>query len=360
MKTKKIFAIILSVVMVMLSATVASAATFTDVPENHLYKAAIDFCQAKNFVKGINDTTFMPDSNLTRAQLAVIWCRVLNIKDVIHNFTDISKLNNYYDNPVIVLHSLGLLKGTSATKFSPEDLVTREQLAVITMRAYQLGVAAPEDYKQYADHALISEWAHDGVSSCINAHVFEGLYDGQNFEPNEPVTRAEMCKLIYNLSMPTYDVTIGTLVGGTITASPEKARPDTLITLVITPDAGKQLKADTLKYDDVDITGTSFIMPAKDVTITAEFEDELVVLESIAVTSQPEKTIYIVGDELDLSGLVVTATYSDGTSTDVTEYTTTPVYGSTLGTEGAISITVSYTEGDVTETTTFVVQVNEE
>ena len=186
--------------------------------------------------------------------------------------------------------------------------------------------------------------------------------------------------------MPTYDVIIGTLVGGTITASPEKAKPGTLITLTIIPDEGKQLKEGTLKYDDVDISGTSFTMPAKDVTITAEFEDidqgeeeedededgdeneeededenedEQVILESVAVTNLPEKTTYMVGEELDLSGLVVTATYSDGTSNDVTSYTTNPVNGSILDTEGSISITITYTEGDETETTSFTVQVNE-
>jgi hypothetical protein len=358
MKTKKISAIILTVVMVMSFTAVASAATFTDVPENHPYKDAIDFCRTKEFVMGTGTTTFMPDSKLTRAQLAIIWCRTLNIKNDNHSFTDITKLKNYYDTSVIMMYNLGLLVGTSATKFSPEAFVTREQLALITMRTYNLGVANQEAYKQYADHALVSDWARDGISACINAEVFEGLYDGQNFSPSEPVTRAEVCKLIYNLSVPAYDITIGPLVGGTITASPTKARPGTLITLTITPDDGKQLKAGALKYNDVDITGTTFIMPAEDVTITAEFEDKPVVLESIAVTSQPAKTTYDVGETLDLSGLVVTATYSDGTSTAVTGYTATPADGSTLDTEGTISITVSYTEGNVTKTTTFDVQVN--
>lgn len=365
MKIKKIIALILVILIVTSLAASVFAVDFTDVPEEHPYKAAIDFCKAKNYVKGINDTTFMPDSKLTRAELSVLWCRVLGIIDVNHTFTDITKLNKYYDNSAIVLHSLGILKGTSATNFSPEDLVTREQLAVLTMRSYKLGVANPEDYKQYADYESISEWARDGISSCINANVLEGLYDGENFEPKKPVTRAEICKLIYNISMPPHDVIIGTLVGGTITASPEKARPGTLITLTVLPDEGKQLKEGTLKYDDVIIEGTSFIMPDKDVTITAEFEDieqdedELVILESITVTNQPDKTTYMVGEELDLSGLVVTATYSDGTSADVTSYTTTPVEGSVLDTEGTIDITITYTEDDVTKTTTFTIQVNE-
>lgn len=358
MKTKKLLALILTIALTMSVTTIAFSAAFTDVPENHPYKAAIDFCQTKGFVLGSSPTTFLPDAKLTRAQLATIWCRSLNIHDVNHSFTDITPLVNYYDTPAIVLRSLGIISGTSDTSYSPDEDVTREQLAAITMRTYRLGVANPDDYKQYTDFASISDWARDSISACINAKVFDGLYDGQSFKPTQPVTRGEICKLIYNISKPSHNVTIGTLAGGTITATPTQARAGTLITLTITPEDGKQLKAGTLKYDDVAITGTTFTMPTKDVTITAEFEDIPSALESIEVTTPPTKVTYTVGESLDISGMIVTATYSDGASAAVTGYTTEPAGGSILDTTGAISITVSYTKGTVTKTAAFTVQVN--
>lgn len=357
MITKKIFAFFLTLVMA-ISITAAAQADFADVPDNHPYKDAIDFAFEKGYITGINANTFMPDASLTRAQFATIWCRALEIEDENHKFTDITKLKKFYDNPVIVLHSLGVVNGTSSTKFSPEASITRDQLAVLTMRTFNLGVANKDDYKQYADHAKIPGWAHDGVSACINAGVFEGLYDKQNFEPGKAVTRAEVCKLIYNISVPFYNVTIGSLEGGTITAGPTKARPGTTITLTITPDTGKQLKAGTLKYNDTAITGTTFTMPAENVIITAEFEDKPVVLESIAVTTPPAKTTYTVGEKLDLDGLAVTATYSDATTKAVTGYTADPADDSTLDTAGTVTVTISYTEGGVTKTTTFDVTVN--
>lgn len=348
----------LTFVMVISFSTVAAQTTFTDVPDNHPYKAAIDFCYEKGYVTGVNATTFMPDAKLTRAQFATIWCRALEIKDENHKFTDITKLKNYYDNSVIVLYSLGVVNGTSDTTFSPDGFITRDQLAVLTARTFNLGVANQDAYKQYADFASIPSWAHDGVSACINAGVLEGLYDGENYKPGDAVTRAEACKLVYNLSKPSYNVTIGTLEGGTITASPTKAREGTTVTLTITPDTGKQLKEGTLKYNDVQISGTTFTMPAENVVITAEFEDKPVVLDSISVTTPPTKTTYNVGEALDLSGLVVTATYSDDTSKVVTGYTATPADSSTLDTEGTVTITISYTEGAITKTVTFDVQVN--
>lgn len=358
MKIKKLYTAILTVVMVISLIIPASAAVFSDVPENHPYKAAIDFCKAKGFVSGTSSTTFSPASKLTRGQFALIWCRSLNIISDNHKYIDITKLKNGYDSPAIVLRSLGILSGTTDVKFSPSGFMTREQLALITMRTYNLGVADKDAYKTYADNASISGWARDGVSACINAKVFEGLYDEENFKPGQAVTRAELCKLIYNISVPAYTVSIGSLEGGTITASPTKARPGTLITLTVTPDAGKQLKAGTLKYNDADITGTTFIMPAENVTVTAAFEDKTVTLESIAVTAPPTKSTYTVGEAMDLSGLVVTATYSDDSTKAVTGYATTPDGNSTLSTAGTVTVDVTYTEGGVTKTTTFTVQVN--
>ncbi len=357
MKTKKFFSIILIFVMTASIGLTAFAAEFDDVPDEHPYKEAIDFCEAKGYAIGMSDTAFMPDSNLTRGQLAVIWCRILSIREENHTFADVPKLNNYFDTAIIVINSLGMVKGTSETSFSPNDYITREQLALLTKNTYNLGSDNPEAYKQYTDSESISEWARDGINSCINAHVFEGLFDKENFKPQQPVTRAEVCQLIYNISLPVYSITIGELEGGTITASPMKARPGKDITLTIVPDTGKQLKAGTLMYNDTVIEGTTFIMPAKNVTITAIFEDIPVTLESIVVTTQPDKTTYTVGEALDLTGLVITAIYSDDSTIEVTDYTTLPAEGSTLEEEGTVSVEISYTEGDVTKNTSFDVEV---
>ena len=77
-------------------------------------------------------------------------------------------------------------------------------------------------------------------------------------------------------------------------------------------------------------------------------------LESIAVTTQPSKTVYEYGDSFASAGMVVTATYSDGATAAVTGYATSP---STLSKVGEQTVTVSYTERGVTKTTTLTVTV---
>ena len=77
-------------------------------------------------------------------------------------------------------------------------------------------------------------------------------------------------------------------------------------------------------------------------------------LTSIAVTTPPTKTTYIAGDNFDPAGMVVTATYSDN-STSVVSATVTD--GIAL-TAGKTSVTISYTEGGMIQTTTQNIKVN--
>ena len=78
-------------------------------------------------------------------------------------------------------------------------------------------------------------------------------------------------------------------------------------------------------------------------------------LASIAITTAPSKTTYTAGETFSPAGMVVTATYSDGATADVTGYTCSPTVLSTVGTQ---TITVSYTERSITKTTSTTVTVN--
>lgn len=89
-----------------------------------------------------------------------------------------------------------------------------------------------------------------------------------------------------------------------------------------------------------------------DVTFTTNYPIGVKSLSSIAITTAPTLTEYTVGDELDLTGIVVTATYDDGTFLDVTQNCTfSPADGSELSLSDT-SVTVTYTEGGVTKTAT--------
>lgn len=80
-------------------------------------------------------------------------------------------------------------------------------------------------------------------------------------------------------------------------------------------------------------------------------------LSSIAVTTPPTEIEYTIGDQLDLTGIVVTATYSDGSTEEVTNSCTfSPADGSTLSLSDT-AVTVSYTDAGITKTTSQVIDV---
>ena len=133
----------------------------------------------------------------------------------------------------------------------------------------------------------------------------------------------------------TYSITAGdsyaTLSGSELTGTAEGS-----VTV-------KAAQAETTSYNAGEATATITVNPA-------------LVLSSIAVTTVPTKTIYNAGETFDPTGMVVTATYTDNSTEAVTGYTYSP--------DGALAttdteITISYTENNVTKTTTQAITVNE-
>ena len=109
----------------------------------------------------------------------------------------------------------------------------------------------------------------------------------------------------------------------------------------------------TVTYTEDGVTKTA------DVTVTVkEKTPEPKTLESIAITTQPSKTEYELGDAFDAAGMVVTATYSDTTTADVTAKSTNNAPAQ-FDAAGSQTITVTYTEGGVTKTADVTVTVKE-
>ncbi len=99
-------------------------------------------------------------------------------------------------------------------------------------------------------------------------------------------------------------------------------------------------------------SGTGTVMT----TVTRVVTEEEATLSSIAVTTPPTTISYTVGDTFSSEGMVVTATYSNDSTAAVTGYTLSDV---DMASAGIKTVTVTYTEGDVTKTTTFDITVSD-
>ena len=100
----------------------------------------------------------------------------------------------------------------------------------------------------------------------------------------------------------------------------------------------------------VTVSGSNGITAAFNVSFTVTART----LDSIAVTTPPTKRIYMEGESFDAAGMVVTAAYSNQSTEEVTGYTVTPAGVLPVGTT---SVTISYTEGEETRTTTQAITV---
>ena len=111
----------------------------------------------------------------------------------------------------------------------------------------------------------------------------------------------------------------------------------------------------TVTYTENGVTKTD----AFDITVKdAAVEPGEAVLTGISVTP-PTTTTYTVGDELNLDGLKVTASYSDNSTKDVTEAAKVDTSACDMKTAGTYTVTVSYTENDVTKADAFEIIVKD-
>ena len=115
---------------------------FTDVYANDWFYKVVMFVYEKGLMSGISATTFAPNTNITRAQIAVIFYRMAGSPAVEgkNHFTDVEYgpgTVGFYD-AVTWAQQNGIMGDSDGKKFGPDDPVTREQLASIFYRYAQL------------------------------------------------------------------------------------------------------------------------------------------------------------------------------------------------------------------------------
>lgn len=153
---------------------------------------AIREATEKAFVEGSNGK-FSPQATVTRAEFMKMLVGVLglDVKAVnVINFNDVAQGDWFYPY-VNAAYKAGLISGTSADEFSPNEKLTREQMAVIMVNALKLQAA--EQSLAIEDLEQVSEWAKASVQTIMARGLMSG-WDNQ-FHPSDEVTR-EMATVV--------------------------------------------------------------------------------------------------------------------------------------------------------------------
>ncbi|MBQ3224706.1 MAG: S-layer homology domain-containing protein, partial [Oscillospiraceae bacterium] len=169
---------------------------FTDL-SNHVWASdAINALAADGIIKGTTASTFSPAANITRADFALLLVRVFNLtSDDITNFDDVSE-NDYFASELAIARNTGIVNGIGDNRYAPRNTITRQDMMVMVYRAMQsLNVGFGENSEpQYIDFASVAAYAQDAVSALIGA----GIVNGKNglIAPVDYTTRAEVAVLI--------------------------------------------------------------------------------------------------------------------------------------------------------------------
>ena len=172
---------------------------YNDVDTGDWYYEAVKFANENGLFAGTTETTFAPDESLTRAMLVTILWRAEGqpIVDYLMSFADVDA-GAYYGEAVRWAASEGIVKGYSDTEFAPDDLITREQIAVIMQRYAQYkGIVADEsdDLSQFADAGDVSDWALGSMQWAVGTGLISGKDIG-SLAPQDNTTRAEAAAIL--------------------------------------------------------------------------------------------------------------------------------------------------------------------
>lgn len=135
------------------------------------YHEAIDFVVSQNLMRGMSDTLFQPDGNMTRAQMVTVLYRLADTPAVEGSvpFTDV-KAGQFYSDALVWAYENGIAKGVTDQRFAPHASVTREQMVVFFARFAQLNgqtVEAKGDLSNYHDASAISNYAKESMAWAV-------------------------------------------------------------------------------------------------------------------------------------------------------------------------------------------------
>ena len=143
------------------------------------------------YIIGYEDNTVRPTNNITRAEVATIFFRLMTDEfrsqnwSTTNSFPDVEE-GKWYNNAVSTTVQAGLVKGYTDGTFKPTNNITRAEFAAIAARFLSDDAAAAAPFSDTAGH-----WAEQDIARAVQAGWIKGYPDG-TFHPNAYITRAEV------------------------------------------------------------------------------------------------------------------------------------------------------------------------
>ncbi len=180
----------------------ATAAKFTDVPASLWAYGDIESLSGLGYISGYPDGSFKPGNTITRAEFVSILSKALKLatyNPAAPDFSDVAQGDWFYGSVEDAVHA-GIVKGYGSA-FKPDDPITREEMAVILVKALneqgQAG-SSMNSATAFTDDVSISAWARGFVAVAVQDGLIKGYPGDNSFRPKSVATRAEACAMIMN------------------------------------------------------------------------------------------------------------------------------------------------------------------
>ena len=175
---------------------------FGDLDVKAWYHPDTDYVIENGIFEGVSEIEFAPDANLTRAMLVTVLYRVEG--EIATNesspFADVD-MGAYYGNAVSWAKQNGIVKGVSETEFAPNDNITREQIAAVMHRyaeykGYDVSIGENTNILSYDDFDSISEYAIVSMQWAVGSGLIKGKSES-TLSPVDNATRAEVAAILH-------------------------------------------------------------------------------------------------------------------------------------------------------------------
>ncbi|OXM13239.1 pullulanase [Paenibacillus herberti] len=174
--------------------------SFTDL-SGHWAESAIKELAAKQVVNGTSASLFTPAQPVTRAEFTAMLVRALKLEapDAANSFTDVPEAS-WYASALGAASYHGIVKGKGKETFLPNATITREEMALMLVRAYgaQQGSSNSAAAPVLKDIKEVSAWAVKEVQEALSLGLMKGHESGK-FAPDASANRAESAQAVFNL-----------------------------------------------------------------------------------------------------------------------------------------------------------------
>jgi len=167
--------------------------------EKHWAKNEINYIKEKKIVQGYTDGSFKPNNQITKAEFYKIINGLMGYSDTTNiSFSDVNEKDWFYKEVAKGVNA-GYILEKEGTKLNPNSYITREEVARIIGTSFGLDSSDEKIAEGFTDGQGISKEAKGYVSSLKKKKYIQGYEDG-TFRPENTITRAEVVKMLYNIS----------------------------------------------------------------------------------------------------------------------------------------------------------------